>query len=810
MSRFFATTYDYASGSSSSEEDLLSSSDEDLLLSSSSGEEEESNDSFFDESESESDFDSDDSDSKPYGPDWFKKPEFRKGGANKFLKNAYDSDEDESDDGQKVIVKSAKEKLLDEMQTIYNKIDAAELVQDWTIIFTELENITKLLVRSQQQNFGIPNIFIKVIAQIEDAVNDAKQDELTNKASARAFNNTRQRIKKVARENEEQLANLRKDPESFDKEPTVDLEAMNNKEATPQLTLKNAAANLSSVSATSEINFFAAYQIVLESRGKKNVDHQSMVKTMQELVNIAKTPYESVMAYLLLIPVRFDSSANLAYQPVDQWKSSLNDIENLLDILDQNIKTYQVSEIAPRNENIEIEPKANENGIKQILGSLFSFVERLDDEFKKSLLNTDPHSSDYLLRLKDEQVIYNLILRTQLYLEFTLPEDKQEKLLSRVFIKRLDHIYYKQMNLINIIETTAWESISSQYTSKYIPYEGKVNDQYITNLFSTLTEVIRKQPNELYNERAILYHIYFQAVNVDFHKAKDMLVSSKVQKHINKAEPSLQILYNRVVVQLGLAAFKLCLIKDCHKILNELLATPHLREILGQQNIHRVVSTNSNSTNAEQREKLCLPFHQHINLDLIDAVFMTCSLLIEVPQMTAFYSGIKIKKMPYFPRSIRRNIEVHDKASFQGPPETLRDYILHAAKAMQKGDWKGCIDNIKSVQAWKLLQNGDEVLATLEEKIQIESLKTYFFSYKRFYNNFSIAKLVELFNLPEEVVIETMKNTIEEFGIQATFEDDKFINIEGGEEFTKLEEVVLKLNKEVRISKERYSPNNRR
>ena len=86
MSRFFLKTYEYDSTSSGEEEDLLSQSEEDLV--SSSSEEELSDDSFFNDSDESSDNDEDnDSDSKPYGPDWFKKPEFRKGGgsgANKF------------------------------------------------------------------------------------------------------------------------------------------------------------------------------------------------------------------------------------------------------------------------------------------------------------------------------------------------------------------------------------------------------------------------------------------------------------------------------------------------------------------------------------------------------------------------------------------------------------------------------------------------------------------------------------------------------------------------------------------------------
>ncbi|CCH60502.1 hypothetical protein TBLA_0C07110 [Henningerozyma blattae CBS 6284] len=831
MSRFFAsTTYDYESGSSSSEEDLLSSSSEDELLSSSGDESQDlqnddSDDSFFenDESEEESDFDSDDSDSKPYGPDWFKKPEFRKGGAsNKFLKgNRYSDSDDSDDEGAKVVVKSAKEKLLDEMQMVYNKIDAAELTNDWVTILNEFETITKLLIRSQQQNFGIPNIFIKVIAQIEDAVsevqnNNANNEEasttsnameeiMKNKAVARAFNTMKQRIKKTARENEQLLEDLRKDPESFDKEPTVDLEVSLAPEPAT-FTLKNAAANLSSMAnATSEVNFFSALQIVLDSRGKKNVDQSTMVKTMQELINIAKSPYELIMGYLTLIPVRFDSSATLAYQPVDQWKSSLNDIESLMNILDENINKYQVTELTKKNDSIEIEPTANEKGVKQILGSLFSFVERLDDEFNKSLLNTDPHSSDYLLRLRDEQSVYNLILRVQLYMEAILNEDEQKKVLNRVFIRRLDHIYYKQMNLINIIESTAWENVPSQYTSKYIPYEGTVNDSYIATLIKCLSETVSSQSNELFTKRAILYHIYFIAVNVDFYAAKDMLLNSKVQEYINTSDPSVQILYNRVVVQLGLAAFKLCLIEDCHQVLNELLCSPHLKEILGQQSLHRIVApTNPNNT-SEQREQLCLPYHQHINLDLIDIVFLTSSLLIEIPQMAAFYSGIKVRKLPFSQRSARRLLEHYEKSSFQGPPETLRDYVLHAAKSMQNGDWKQCYEFLKSIQTWNLLHNSEEVLEKLIERIQIESLKTYFLTYRRFYSSFSIVKLSELFSLSEEKIIEVLDDAIKKFGINVSIDETKkLVKVEKGEAISKLEEVALKLRKEYKLGGDRF------
>lgn len=810
MSRFFAANYEYESGSSSSEEDLLSSAS-DELLSSSEEEGAESDDSLFQEEESESDVESDDE--RPYGPDWFKKPEFRKGGpsgGNKFLKGATYSDSEESDEEGKKVVKSAKEKLLDEMQMVYDKIESASMINDWVTILAEFDNICRLLIRAQQQNYGTPNVFIKVLAQVEDAVGGTSQQDLKGKTASRSYNTTKQRVKKSARENESILIKFRENPESFDKEPTVEVDAAATAAAaetpTPAFGGKK-SLNLSAVaSASSEAGFFSALRIVIDSRGKKNVDQVALIKTLEELMDIAKTPYETIMAYLNLVPVRFDLSSNLSYQPIDQWKSSYNDIVNLLTILEQNINTYQLSEVAPRNDFIEDEPEADANGVKQILGSIFSFVERLDHEFNKSLLNTDPHSSDYLYRLRDEQDVYNLILRAQLYLEATLPEESKEATLARPFVKRLDHIYYKPIKLISIMESNAWKSLPSGSSSQFVPYPGNADQEYVTNLVQSLSESLRQNKSGGLRKRATLYQVYFTAFTNEFHAAKDMLINSKIQAHINNSDPSLQILFNRVVVQLGLAAFKLCLIEDCHQILNELLSSSHLREILGQQTLQRITA-NVGTSSADEREQLCLPYHQHVNLDLIDLVFMTCSLLIEVPQMTAFYSGIKVKRVPYSQKSIRRALEHYDKSSFQGPPESLRDHVLHAAKSMQKGNWQKSIEFLRSVPTWSLLPNAGYVLDNLTEKVQIESLKTYFFTYKRFYSNISIQQFSKLFNLPEEKVLEVLESVMSEYAINAKLNEQKtFVTVEKGEEITKLEEVALKLNKEVKIAKERLNP----
>ncbi|AET40391.1 translation initiation factor eIF3 core subunit c Ecym_5658 [Eremothecium cymbalariae DBVPG len=813
MSRFFSRGYHYDSASSSEEEELLSSSEEELLASS---DEEElvSDDSFFNDSESESVESDDDSDSKPYGPDWFKKPQFRKAGtssgatgASRFLKSNHYAGSDDSDDEGKKVVKSGKDKLLDEMNASYSRIDAADLTQDWVTILSEFENVTKLLVKAQQQNFGTPNVFIKVVAQVEDLVAGTSQSDIKNKAVSKAYNTVKQRVKKIARDIEVLLAKFRESPAAFDKETTVEFTQSKEMSGTPfMLGIGSKSFDMSSVATgSSQSDFFSALHIVIDSRGKKGTDIQGQIKTMAELVEIAKTPYESIVAYLNLIPIRFDACSGLAYQPLEQWKAVHDNVVDLLTILEANIGSYHVTELAPRNEFIEDEPVPNEQGVKEILGSVFSFVERLDDEFNKSLLNTDPHSSDYLDRLRDEQSIYSLILRSQLYLESVLPESSAGRYLARSFVRRLDHIYYKPSKLVEIIERAAWAKAPNGATSKYITYSS--DPDYIGKLIDTLCTFVSNEHDQLLKKRATLYQIYFYALNNEFKKGKDMLVESNVRTAINSQDPTIQILFNRVVVQLGIAAFKLCLVEDCHQILNEVSTASHLRDILGQQSLQRASNNVGANGTATPTEQLCLPFHQHINLDLIDAVFMTCSLLIEIPHMAAFFSGIKVKRIPYSQKSIRRALEHYEKSSFQGSPETLRDHVIHAAKAMQKGNWSQCIQYLRGISTWSLLGNNvEEVFIKLSERVQIESLKTYIFTYKRFYSKLSVAKLSQLFSLPNEQVIEVVESLTDGMNIKGSLNESKeMIIFERGDEITKLEEVAIKLNKETKYQIERLN-----
>lgn len=105
-----------------------------------------------------------------------------------------------------------------------------------------------------------------------------------------------------------------------------------------------------------------------------------------------------------------------------------------------------------------------------------------------------------------------------------------------------------------------------------------------------------------------------------------------------------------------------------------------------------------------------------------------------------------------------------------------------------------------------MLPNSVEVLDNLTERIQIETMKTYVFTYRRFYEKISIKKFSELFSLPEDKIVTTMEKVIADLELNIKLDDNKtYIVIEKGDEVSKLEEVAVKLNKEIRATRERLN-----
>ncbi|CAK7902277.1 eukaryotic translation initiation factor 3 subunit C [[Candida] anglica] len=795
MSRFFAAGYN--SDSSSDEEDLLSSSDE-LISSSSEGEQSDdqfSTDSEFDNDDDDNDDSSDDSDGEiPTGPAYFLKKSFLKGSGG-------DSDSDSEDEGRRV-VKSSKEKLLDEMRSYVEAIASARRSGDWSTVLVEFDKLNRQLIRAAQQNVSIPNFYIKSLAETDDYIVEttANEKEATKKMNAavgRAFNTVKQRVRKQIKENQQYIDLFREQPELFDKEESLDEHII------PAVSSTDAASGEAGSSQRILSPTFTTLRQISETRGKKNVDRMEQIQTLEDLLASIRGSdkiFEIISVSLMLLSIRFDASANLVFMSIDQWNKSENDVNDLLDLLSGPAgKTYQVSEFGTIADDLDIEPTANEQGVKVVFGSITSLIERLDDEFTRSLQNADPHSLEYIERLKDESKIYKLIVRGQLYVESTTPVElrtqPEAEPLARIVCRRLEHVYYKPDQLIIANEQDAWNGISKDSDSSIVSKSATPSE-----LMASLSDFLTNQAHSIYKKKALLCTVYYNAVNNKYTEAKDLFLGSQLYSHIHKSDSSLQVMYNRALVQLGLGAFRAGAIEESHQTLTEIANTQRLKELLGQG-----FSTKyPNQATTAEKQKL-LPFHMHINLELLECVYMTGTFLLEIPAIAAASDNSKDSKRKTSIKSFKSKLEFYDKQYFTGPPESIKDHVVHASKALQKGDWAKAYDLLSSIKIWKLFPDNEALLAMMKHQLQVEGLRTYIFTYKSLFSKLSLAKLSTVFALDNEAVVEIVNKMIENEEISAKIDESgKFMDFTTEEhQRTRLQELAIVMNEKVKLVTEK-------
>ena len=178
-----------------------SSSEEEELYGAEGKEEASSEESSEEESESEEESSSDD--------------EGGRLGASRFMKDAASSDESDDEEKNK-IVKSAKDKRLEELEGTVRLVENAEKINDWAVIstgtfgsipcgimlipFLEFDKMNRQVSKIIQSG-SIPKLYIKTISDLEDIINETtvKQKSTTKKMNAsntKGLNAMKQKIKK--------------------------------------------------------------------------------------------------------------------------------------------------------------------------------------------------------------------------------------------------------------------------------------------------------------------------------------------------------------------------------------------------------------------------------------------------------------------------------------------------------------------------------------------------------------------------------------------------------------------------------------
>ena len=322
-------------------------------------------------------------------------------------------------------------------------------------------------------------------------------------------------------------------------------------------------------------------------------------------------------------------------------------------------------------------PADLDNTRKAIIASLSLRIDRLANELTKAFKVLDPKSSDYALRLSDNISLSKLVNKAINFYEKIADTSN----LVRLYIISIYNVHYIHDDLLAEMRK------HSKETSKDTFFAVENSEEVVQKL----SDIVFKEGDTREQIFTALLVSYHHALHGRYEKAKNLLLQANFSTFSN--DLVLQVYLNRCIVQLGLSAFYNGHIKDAFKSLNEIVSSHRLKELLAQ-----TFSISKERSTAQERDdrKRSVPYHMHLNTDIIETVYFICAMLIDTPKMAINpQDPDKYTTSRYF----KKLMDFHERQASSGLTEGFREYIIAAAQKLRKGYWKEAYEILASLDS---------------------------------------------------------------------------------------------------------------
>lgn len=675
------------------------------------------------------------------------------------------SDSEEDEEGSGKVMKSHKEKAWDEIIATISLINDSISNEDWNGANISFDRLTKQATKAVRH--GLPSEYFVFLNQL-DTEHMAKMTpaevKKLDKENAKACNALRQKSRKLATSHADDIKRTL-NPEAAAEEA--------KKMKFGRVSMA-AGADDSADETTSKVNnettpkadsVIRKLQEVMASRGKKNFDRVESISTLKQLLPQASNDEQRIQILNAQVSFEFDLAASTTgYMLFSLWSSALENINKLSALLLLTASTEKASA-----DDFDGFVGLPSNTV--IRGSFLSYLYRIDDEFMKALQYIDPHSADFVEFVRQEGALAAVLLAGQKFLAAIGNVEAE----CHVLLRYLEHIYYK--------------------TAKAEGMDCK----------EVLGLLLQKAP-ERTKQKAVLCYCFHLAICGDYKTARELFAQHRFQEAMSSLEATTQIIYNRVMVAMGLCAFRLGYVKDAYFALQELCSSGRPKELLtqGVQSQKFAEKTPEQERTERQRQ---LPNHMHLNVELIDCVFLTCSMILEVPQ-SAYFSmktSCQQDRKMYQSRHLKRLMDAMERNIFTGPAENTRDALILAARCLVKSDWDSALKLVSGLKVWESLIGSmqefqSEVLPMLVDRIKEAALCTFIYSYATSFDALSMEYLADYFEMDRSSVAELVSKLISDIGIPASLDEKKeFLRWNVKVDVTKVQEMSMVLADKIQI-----------
>jgi len=420
-------------------------------------------------------------------------------------------------------------------------------------------------------------------------------------------------------------------------------------------------------------------------------------------------------------------------------------------------------------------------------GNLHSICTRLSDDLIIAFKKSDIKNDEYEGRKEDKKLLVKLCSTCREYI-CDVTGHRMEQLKFRQLFVKLTYAEYNK----------DWDAMAKP-KKLYVPFELKPETDVLENvlaIFSETREFDEERPEgepsgaklfgaednqedeycmlrDKMKVESVLYLVHYLAVHHHFLIARDILAAWHRGKEndLNKADISIQILYNRTLARLAVAAFTHEDWETSMTLLQRLYITGKIRELLAQgtnRDLRWKHNKNPDEVAQEQQEKQrMVPQHMFIDNDLLESVHYVSSLFFE---MKAILQSQNSDETRVANRSFRRQWDYRQKREFLAPPENTRDTILEAGAKMLKGNWKACLEHLRSLKCWEHFEYADKIKERVERRAKTECLRCYLMSSAKHFSDIELKVLSEKFEMSEKRVIKLCSQFIIEQDVRASID----------------------------------------